>query len=140
MVKTLKATPSGLSLGSLLLRVCLLTLLGGLFFAGTAYCAGQSLLALGFLLGALLSPLNLLSLNSLVSKVLRAGEAKGRNLFWVLQAFRWISFAVIIGVLIQISFLCLLGALASYTWFLGVLAWIGARSALPKKNNLPADL
>ncbi len=125
---------AGLTLKPFFWRTCLGTLLGGILFGAGAFFTGRAHLALGFLLGALLSVLNFLLLNTLVVKVLAAGGGKGSKIFWTQQILRWLAFALIILVLVRISFSCLLGALGSYLWFLAVLAWLGWQAARARKN------
>lgn len=124
----------GIPLSALLWKACLGTLLGGFLLGIGAAISGNPHLALGFLLGALLSVLNFLFLNTLVVKVLSAGGVKGNKIFWSQQVLRWIAFALIVLVLVRVSFPCLLGALGSYLWFLALLAWLGWRSARTGKN------
>ena len=134
MKKIAKPFSAASSLFSLMLQVSAGTLLGGLLFAGAAYFFGHPYFASGLLLGALLALFNLLALHSMVGKVLKAGETRGLRNFWARHVIRWILFALICWGLIQISVFCLLGALAGYSWFLAVLAFVGWRNALHEKN------
>ena len=122
---------SGGPSGSFLLRVCLVSLGGGLLFALSAYLTGYPNFAKGLLLGALLAPLHLLGLKSMVGRILAAGQAQGPGLFRIYHILRWFLFVLIAGGLLTLSVFCLLGALVSYTWFLLVLAWAGLKAAAP---------
>ena len=126
MARKLKSqSPSG----AFLLRVCLGSLVGSLVLAAMAYGTGYLDFSKGLFLGALLSPLHLLGLKSMVDRVLAAGQAKGPGLFRIYHLIRWVLFAFIIWALLTVSVFCLLGALVSYTWFLLVLAWAGLKTA-----------
>ena len=118
-----------------LLRVSLGSLVGGLLFSLAAYLASFHDFSKGLFIGALLSPLHLLGLKSMVGRVLAAGEARGPGLFRIFHILRWLLFAFIIWVLLTLSVYCLLGALASYTWFLLVLAWAGLRDAASSSKH-----
>ncbi|HTA75579.1 MAG TPA: hypothetical protein VK791_00310 [bacterium] len=115
--------------GAFLLRVCLGSLLGSLLLAAIAYGTGYLYFAKGLFLGALLSPLHLLGLKSMVNRVLAAGQAQGPGLFRIYHLIRWVLFAFIIWALLTVSVFCLLGALVSYTWFLLMLVWAGLKTA-----------
>ncbi len=115
--------------GSFLLKVCLGSLGGGILFAFSAYLTGYHDFAKGLFLGALLAPLHLLGLKSMVVRILAAGQARGPGLFRIYHILRWFLFVLIAGGLLTVSVFCLLGALVSYTWFLLVLAWAGLKAA-----------
>jgi len=109
-------------------------LAGGLALSAIAYATGHPHLGKGLLLGSFLSPLQLLTLQSLTNKVVKAGPAKGLGVFRFYNLFRWAYFVLVCWILLQVSVSCLLGGLLSYTWFLLVLGWVGFRTALPKKK------
>jgi hypothetical protein len=121
--------------GVFVLRVCLLGLAGGLVLSYIAYAAGHPYLGKGLLLGSFLSPLQLLTLQSLTNKVIKAGPAKGLGVFRLYNLFRWAYFVLVCWLLVRISVSCLLGGLLSYIWFLLALGWVGFRTALPKKKS-----
>ncbi len=123
------------SAGILLLKACLIGLAGAAALAVAAIYKGYPEVAKGLFLGGLLSPLHLLGLRAVTTRVLNAGEAKGLGLFRVYYLLRWGSFLLIMGILLTISVECLLGALASYTWFLLALGWTGLRAAVPEKRT-----
>ncbi|HXL72740.1 MAG TPA: hypothetical protein VN963_03860 [bacterium] len=127
---------SGGPSGAFLLRVCLGSLVGGFLFAAGAYGAGFPEFSKGLFLGSLLSPLHLLGLQSMTSRILNAGQARGPGLFRIYHLLRWLLFAFVIWALLTISVYCLLGALVSYTWFLLVLAWAGIKGSIPE-NKAP---
>jgi hypothetical protein len=102
---------------------------GSLVLAAIAYGAGYPDFSKGLFLGALLSPLHLFGLKSLVNRVLTAGQTQGPSLFRIYHLIRWVLFAFIIWVLLKVSVFFLLGALVSYTWFLLVLVWAGLKTA-----------
>jgi len=120
--------------GTFLLRVNVGSLVGGLLFAAGAYGLGYLEFSKGLFLGALLAPLHLLGLKSMVGHILTAGRARGQSLFRIFHILRWFLFALIIWALLSVSVFCLLGALVSYTWFLLVLAWAGLKGAMPEKR------
>ena len=120
---------SGGPSGAFLVRVCLGSLVGSLVLATITYGTGYLYFSKGLFLGALLSPLHLLGLKSMVSRVLSAGQSRGPGLFRIYHLIRWVLFAFIIWALLMVSVFCLLGALVSYTWFLLVLAWAGLKTA-----------
>jgi hypothetical protein len=117
-----------------LLRINLGSLAGGFLFAATAYGLGYLEFSKGLFLGALLSPLHLLGLKSMVGSILTAGRGRGQSLFRIFHIFRWFLFALIIWALLLVSVFCLLGALVSYTWFLLVLTWAGFKDAMREKK------
>jgi hypothetical protein len=119
-----------------LFRISLGSLAGGLLFSLAAYLAGFHDFSKGLFIGALLSPLHLLGLKSMVGRVLAAGQVRGPGLFRIFHILRWLLFAFVVWGLLTISVYCLLGALASYTWFLLVLAWAGLRDAVPTQRRL----
>lgn len=123
------------SSGALLLKVCSIGLVGSLILAMVAYHWGYREVSKGLFLGGLLSPLHLLGLRAVATRVLNAGEARGPGLFRVYYLLRWGSFLAVLGILLAISLPCLLGALASYTWFLLALGWTGIRAAVPEKKT-----
>jgi hypothetical protein len=114
-----------------LIRVCLVTAGGGALVGLAAWAFGSGSFGLGFFLGSFLALFGLYSLKALTSKVLDAGAGRGLWLFHSMNAVRWILLAVVYFMLLRISVACLLGAVASYVWFLAVLAWFGIRSARP---------
>jgi hypothetical protein len=113
-----------------LLRVCLVSLGGGLLFAVAAYGTGYNDFSKGLFLGALLSPLHFLALKSMTSRILDAGQVRGPGLFRIYHLLRWLIFAFVIWALLSISVFCLLGALVNYTWFLLALAWAGMKDSM----------
>jgi hypothetical protein len=118
----------------LLLKACLGGLAGGVILAGSAYGSHQPQLSLGLFLGSILSVLQLLSLRSMTHRVLRAGMGQGPGLFRLYHLIRWVLFALVCWVLLQVSVSCLLGGLAAHLWSLLVLGWVGFRTAMPEKN------
>jgi len=116
-----------------IITVVALTLGGSVGGALTALAFGKKDLALGLFLGGILSTLNFYGLKRLTEKVLRLEEQKARAMFWLLTGSRWVLFALACWGLLKISPFCLLGAMASYLWFLLVLGWVGWRSAFPAK-------
>jgi hypothetical protein len=108
---------------------------GGLLLAALFYYSGFPEWALGFFLGAFLAPLNFFALTRMTTRVLAAGEGKGRSVFWRQQLLRWFFFGIVSWLLIRISVFCLLGALGSYLWFLAVLAFVGLKTAPGQKGD-----
>jgi hypothetical protein len=112
------------------------TLAGGILFSLAALLFHRGTLALGLILGALLSVIYLLSLRRFSDKVLQAAGEKKKKAFWMHQALRWFLFAFVCWVLAKVSSLCLLGAVLSFTWFIAVLAWVGWAQGKAEKNKI----
>lgn len=115
-------------------RVVLGTLSGGIAASSAAFFLQKKELALGLLLGGVLSVLNLYGLHVLTTKVLSTGN-KNQTVFWLWNLLRWLVFIALCWFLLRISPYCLLGAAGTYLWFLVVLGWVGWRSASTGKNS-----
>jgi hypothetical protein len=115
-------------------RTAVLTFAGGILLAFAALLLGRKILALGFFLGGLLAPLNLYGIQKLTGKVLIAGEARGKKVFWLWNTVRWVFLAVALSGLLAVSKDCLLGALGTYVWSLAALGWAGWKSAGSEKS------
>lgn len=90
-------------------------------------------LGLGTALGGPFAVLNYLGLRILSAKLLNQGDA-GRGPFWIWSLLRYGLIAAFFAALVQVSVLCLLGALAVYIGSLGILSWAGTkRSTLPQQ-------
>ncbi len=125
-----------------LMQVNLYTVGGGVLLGLIAWAFGSGHFGLGLVLGSFLSLAFLYSLKALTTKVLAPGNPGGTRMFHAMNLVRWILLAVVFVLLLKISVACLLGAVASYIWFLGVLAWFGIRSApaaSPAPPSGPAD-
>ncbi len=101
------------------------TLLGGIAMALLAIFLGQKGWALGLFVGGVLSILNFFGLKSLVEKNLTPESPAGQKHFWLWNACRWVLCVLACWLLLRFSITSLLGALASYLWFLLVLTWVG---------------
>ena len=110
------------------------TVAGGTLAALISYFLGQKDLALGLFGGAVLSALNLYGLKTTAEKVLKSAN-NGKSFFWFWNLARWGLAAAACWFFLQVSPSCLLGAGASYLWFLTVLGWVGWRDAGQKKNS-----
>jgi hypothetical protein len=120
-----------------LIQVCLYTVGGGVVAGLVAWVSGAGPFGLGFFLGSLLALFGLYSLKALTSKVLDQGEGRGLWIFHGMNVVRWFLLAIVYFLLLKISVWCLLGAVASYIWFLAILAWFGIRAAKPVKPAEP---
>jgi hypothetical protein len=128
-------TSQNLSL-SLILSVTRWTLGGcALAFGLVYFIFHKTDLSLGLFAGGILSTLYLISLGWMSGKILASGFQKGGGQIWFWNLFRWLSLAFACWGLLQISTLCLLGALAGYIWFLAVLAWIGKKTGQHLSSN-----
>jgi hypothetical protein len=108
--------------------VFLIIVAGGLLGAIVAFFLQRRELALGILVGSLLSIINFHLLHSLTDKVVKVGD-RGRGIFWFWTLIRWAVAAILCWGLLKISYICLLGALGGYFWALLVLGWMGFREA-----------
>jgi hypothetical protein len=115
-------------------RIFLVTASGGAFVAVVSAAFGQKYFGLGALVGALLAGGGLFSLKASLRRVLSSTPVQGKRLFLAVQAFRWVLWVLALYLLLKISPFCLLGAVASYIWFLGVLSVYGLQSA---KGGVP---
>lgn len=114
-----------------LIQVDLWTVGGGAVFGGIAWLFGAGRFGLGLFLGGFLCLLSLYSLKALTADIVKNGNRS----VWTHHAtrlLRILAMALVMFLLLKISVSCLLGAVASYVWFLGVLAWFGLRSAGPE--------
>lgn len=122
-----------------LMRVCLFTLGGGMLVGLAAWALGRGDFGFGFFVGALMALAGLFTLKAVTSKVFEMGKASGVWWFQGMNIARWFLLAVVYYLLLKISIACLLGAVASYVWFLAVLAWLGLRGAKEGVASAPAD-
>jgi len=122
------------NLKRLFLVTALGTLGGALLLALGAWGLGKRDLALGFLIGGFLAPLNLFALGRFTGKALTQGATGLEGRFFL----KWVLFALVGFLLLRVSLSCLLGALLSYTWFLALLAWRGIQEA-PRKRISPGQ-
>jgi hypothetical protein len=88
---------------------------------------GAKGLALGFFLGAVLSIANFLGLKRLVERSFPGADRADPRSFWLWNGARWVLFILICWGLLAISRECLLGALLSHLFFLGILGWVGVK-------------
>jgi len=112
--------------------VVLLTLLGSAILGFSAFLLHHMDLSLGVGAGGLFSILNYIGLRVLSARLLSLGYS-GSGRFWIWSLFRYGLAALVFLLLVRVSVLCLLGALAVYLWFLGVLFWTGTRNTAPQK-------
>jgi Ca2+/Na+ antiporter len=108
--------------------IILTTLCGGLVSAFAALFLGRKDWALGATVGAILASVGLLGLKSALRRMLTPGSAGTKGMFMVQSYIRWFLALVVMFFLLKVSPACLIGALLSYLWFLGVLAVFGLKS------------
>ena len=111
-----------------------LTLTGSWALASVAYFLHHPDLVLGALVGGPFAILHHLGLRVLAARLLNMGNM-GKGPFWTWSLLRYGIAAVVFGVLVQVSVLCLLGTLALYVWSLGVLFWTGMKIPATQKNS-----
>lgn len=109
-----------------------LTLAGSLFLAVLAFLVRKPDLALGAVVGGPFSILNYLGLRGLSATLLKTGAPSP---FWTWRPVRYAITAVIVLLLVRVSVLCLLGALAIHLWSLGVLVWTGIKDETTPKSS-----
>jgi hypothetical protein len=107
--------------------VVLLTLSGSIILGFSAFLLHHPDLSLGAGAGGLFSILNYTGLRVLSARLLSLGHS-GSGHFWIWSLFRYGLAALVFLLLVRVSVLCLLGALAVYLWFLGILFWAGTRN------------
>ena len=110
-------------------RIFLVTVSGGALVALISVLFGQKNFGLGALAGSLLAGGGLFSLKASLRRVLSSTAVQGKRLFFAVQALRWVLWVLALYLLLKVSPTCLLGAVVSYLWFLGVLSVYGLQSA-----------
>jgi Ca2+/Na+ antiporter len=88
--------------------------------------------SIGAVVGALVSCAGLLHMKSTLRKMLVQQEAKSPAPFLFSSAIRLAVWAVVLFLLVKVSLVCLLGAVASYVAFMGSLAFNGMKQASEK--------
>jgi hypothetical protein len=104
-----------------------MTLAGGTGLSIAALLAGRKDVALGTAAGAILAAVGFLGLKSTLRRALAEPNKNPKRLIFASNWTRWFLWAVVMFLLLKVSVFSLLGALASYLVFLGILAFFGLR-------------
>jgi len=105
------------------------TAVAGLAMALVALLFKRWDFSIGAVVGALVSCAGLLHMKSTLRKMLTQQETKTPTSFYFSSAIRLVVWAVVLFLLVKISLMCLLGAVASYVAFMSSLAFNGLKRA-----------